>query len=153
MGGSVEYGRRYVRTRSLELDQKEGRSTFDGLGMLVDSLLPSQLPDVMHSMYDRMRGESQADAPLWMMINRMPANTSVVLHAGRMIACYECGHGIEVSCEDMTTLGVCRFGGTMTEQDLCSDSMSAHAIVDSVNGEMLYFSGNMIKPLPQMKVV
>lgn len=81
-------------------------------------------------------------APDWVPeVNGIPsvANTSIVQHAGRVLATVETSLPTEIS-DDLATVGALDFDGVLTS------SFTAHPQFDSVTGEMLFFGYDPLGP-------
>ncbi|MCA9623547.1 MAG: carotenoid oxygenase family protein [Myxococcales bacterium] len=75
------------------------------------------------------------------------ANTSVVHHAGKLLALLEIGLPYELSKSDLSTVGVYDFGGAL------NGSMTAHPKVDPVTGEMFFIGYDVLGPYLTSHVV
>lgn len=67
------------------------------------------------------------------------ANTSIVRHAGRILATVETSVPTEIG-QDLSTIGAFDFAGALTS------SFTAHPLTDSVTGEMLFFGYDPLGP-------
>ena len=74
------------------------------------------------------------------------ANTSLVVHDGRMLAIEETGLPYELDA-DLNTVGFYDFGGAV------DSPMCAHPKIDPNTGEMVFFGYDLIDPRARMRVV
>ncbi len=117
--GSASYRNRWIRSRGLEAEIRNGRAVYRGLSEL------SQWPD----------RELTGDAgPV-----KNPANTHIIRHAGHWLALWEGGVPTEVT-PDLETIGEYDFDGRLV------GSMTAHPRIDPRTGELLFFAYNLGKP-------
>ena len=75
-----------------------------------------------------------------------PANTSVLEHAGRILALNEVGFPYEIT-EDLQTVGRHDFGGSL------HTGMSAHGKVDPTTGELIFYGYAFAPPFLSVYVV
>jgi carotenoid cleavage dioxygenase len=109
-GGKVAYDIKYVRTVRYEAERKAGRSLFGNYRNPF-----TDLPEA--------RG-----------LDRTVANTTPIWHAGRLLMTKEDGHPYQVDPHTLETIGSFDFGGMLR-----SETMTAHARIDPVTGEMFFF--------------
>ena len=88
--------------------------------------------------FEQMQGDSLA-------ANR--ANTSLVEHAGKVLALYEVGQPFEISPDDLSTIGPYNFEGAL------QTAMSAHPKIDPVTGEMFFIGYAPFPPYLTLHVV
>ncbi|MEM7151911.1 MAG: carotenoid oxygenase family protein [Myxococcota bacterium] len=74
------------------------------------------------------------------------ANTSLVVHDGRLLAIEETGLPYELNA-DLATVGLHDFGGAV------SSPMCAHPKIDPTTGEMVFFGYDLIDPRARLRVV
>ena len=73
------------------------------------------------------------------------ANNGLKYHAGRLLATYESGSAYELALTpELTTTGLCDFGGTLGTNDFWLDNMTAHGKTCAETGEMMYIGYNLI---------
>jgi carotenoid cleavage dioxygenase-like enzyme len=112
--GKATYRNRWIRTEAFAAEQVANRTIWPGLMDRPD-------PDVP-------RG---AGSDGWL---KDSANTDLVFHNGYALALwYQCGLPYKIDPRTLETLGVERFGGKLER------AVSAHAKVDPVSGELLFF--------------
>ena len=122
--GRVSYRNRFVMTAGLRADRRAGRTIYGGL---MKPIKPDERfvpPDGDPSPFKNI------------------ANTSVVRHAGRILALYEGDLPYELGA-DLSTKGRHDFAGKV------HDAMTAHPKLDPATGEMLMFR---YKPRPPFLV-
>jgi carotenoid cleavage dioxygenase len=76
-----------------------------------------------------------------------PANTNIVVHAGRLLALCEAGLPHELDPHSLETLGPYDFGGKLV------GPMTAHPKLDPETGEMLFFGYGALPPFLRYHVV
>jgi carotenoid cleavage dioxygenase-like enzyme len=108
-GGEVRYENRWVRTTRYEYARRTGQSFPAGLGA------------------PRPEAEREAD-------DTGTANTSVIRHAGRVLALEEAHLPVAVDLATLATLGVETFDGGLVHR------FTAHPKVDPETGELLFFA-------------
>jgi carotenoid cleavage dioxygenase-like enzyme len=124
--GRASYRNRWIRSRGLEAELRQGRAVYPGLANVMDFPDPSLTGDA---------------GPV-----KNPANTHIVRHAGRWLALWEGGLPTEVT-PDLGTVGEHDFGGRL------QGSMTAHPRIDPVSGEMLIFGYSLFAPYLRYGVV
>jgi carotenoid cleavage dioxygenase len=122
-GGKARYRNRWVRTPEARAALAEAVSE-GGRG--------EQPDDSGGHLYDPQSGSV--------------ANTSVVRHAGRLLALVEVSLPTQVS-SDLSTLGPFDFDGRLT------GSFTAHPKIDPATGEMLFFGYGFTEPYVNLHVV
>lgn len=87
----------------------------------------------------RTFGDQKAGGPVGNLFqvptNANPANTSVILHDGNLLALWEGGHPWRLDPDSLETLGEEDFGGALKK----AHAFSAHPKFDPVSGEMFNF--------------
>lgn len=116
--GSAAYRNRYVRSSGLEAERRAGRALFGGLS----EFRPPD-PDVI--------------AEVGLIKNT--ANTSVIHHAGRLLALMEAAPPTELTAE-LDTIGEWDFAGQL------AGPMTAHPKVDPITGELCFFGYSPFPP-------
>jgi len=104
-GGRASYRNRWVRTKAFQLEKKRGRPLWTGR---------LERPQFDH-----------ADGP-----SKNTANTSVVRHAGRVLALQEQGEPYEIALPGLETRGPWTFARRLRH------AFGAHPKIDPVTGEM-----------------
>lgn len=117
--GKAGYANRWILTRGLQAEMKQGRSLYFGLGNL------SEFPD------PELVGEA---GPV-----KNPANTHIIRHAGRYLALWEGGPPTEVTA-DLGTRDLFTFDGKL------HGPMTAHPRLDPRTGEMFFFAYSPVAP-------
>lgn len=124
-GRRVAYANRFVRTREFVEEERQGRMLFRGFG--------TNLPGGLRRNFLRLRFKNAA-------------NTSVVLHAGRLLALWEGGLPHELDPETLGTRSRFDFGGRLRNdfsrfEGWLSPELpfSAHPKVDPKTGELWNF--------------
>lgn len=115
--GKASYRNRYVRTEAFEIEKQLGKAIWPGL---------MNLP--------------RFDGPHGIMMKNV-ANTSLVWHAGKLLALWEAGEPYIIDSSSLETLGSHTFGGKL------ESTFTAHPKVDPVTGEMTFFGCSFIMPL------
>ncbi len=114
-GGRVSYRNRFVATSGKVAEDAAGKRLYGGFAT---------------------RGPG---GPLSRFLHRKdrknPANTSVVLHAGKLLALCEAGRPYRLDAESLTTLGEDDMGGSLSPDA----TFSAHPKLDPDSGEMWNF--------------
>ena len=110
--GRASYRNRWVRSRGLAVEQRNGRAVYGGMSTI------AQLDPAVVREGGAMKNT---------------ANTNVVRHAGRILCLMEGGLPTEVT-PDLETVGEYDFGGKL------ASAFTAHPHVDGRTGEMLAFS-------------
>ena len=108
--GSVDYDIRYVRTARYEAERK-----------------------ARHALFGQYRNPF-TDDPSVAGVDRTVANTTPIWHAGRLFMTKEDGRAYEVNPHTLETIGSWDYYGALRSQ-----TMTAHARVDPVTGEMFFF--------------
>lgn len=119
--GRASYRNRFVVTAGLRADRRAGRTIYGGL---MHPIQPDRLYVPPDGDPDRFKNF---------------ANTSIVRHAGRILALYEGGLPYEIS-PSLETLGLYDFAGKL------SGAMTAHPKRDPKSGEMLMFRYSVSHP-------
>jgi carotenoid cleavage dioxygenase len=109
-GGRASYAIRYVRTERFVAEQEAGRALFGHYR------------------------QPYSDDPAAAGIDRTVANTTPIWHGGRLYMTKEDGRGYEIDPHTLETVGRWDYGGRLRSQ-----TMTAHARVDSVTGELFFF--------------
>lgn len=126
--GKVTYRNRWIRTESFLAEQAAGRALWPGL---------LDRPDA-----DAPKG---AGSDGWL---KDTANTDVLYHHGRALALfYQCGLPYALDPRTLRTHGVENFGGELRR------GVSAHAKVDPVTNELLFFDYSTTEPFMTYNVV
>jgi len=118
--GKASYRNGYIRTDGFKVEQTQSKAIWPGL---------LNLP--------------RFDTPYGLMMKNT-ANTSCVLHAGKLLALWEAGAPYEIRLPDLKTVGVYTFNDKLTS------TFTAHPKVDPVTGEMIVFGFAPIAP-PYLK--
>ena len=116
--GATRYSNRWIRSAGLDAEEAAGHSLFGGLS---EFRLPP--PEVM-----------AVAGPM-----KNTANTSLVRHAGRVLALMEGCKPTEIT-ESLDTIGEYDFAGAL------SGPMTAHPKVDPRTGEMVFFGVSPVAP-------
>ncbi len=124
-GGRVSYRNRWVRTARFQLERAAGEALFGGLADLSASD-----PRVAQAM-----------------TSPNAANTSIVWHAGRLLALWEGGPPHALDPRTLDTLGPYDFAGRL------AGAMTAHPKLDPESGEMLFFGYGFAPPFLRYHVV
>ncbi len=114
--GKASYRNRYVQTEGSLLEQRERTAIWPGL---------MNLP--------------RFDGPHGILMKNV-ANTSVVLHAGKLLALWEAGEPYEMQLPNLETVGPYTFGGQL------KSTFTAHPKIDPVTGEMMFFGCSFVIP-------
>jgi len=117
--GTARYRNRWVQTKGLQAELREGRSLYGGMA---EFTLPD--PDLL--------------AEVGMVKNL--ANTNIIRHAGRLFALWEAGHPTEMAAADLSTIGETDLGGAL------AGPMTAHPKVDPDTGALCFFGVNGFAP-------
>jgi carotenoid cleavage dioxygenase-like enzyme len=126
--GKAVYRNRWIRTEGFTAEQNAQRSIWPGLMDRPDPSVP--------------RG---AGSDGWL---KDTANTDIVFHNGYALALwYQCGLPYKINARTLDTLGIERFRGALKR------TVSAHAKVDPVTGEMLFFDYATTAPFMTYNVV
>ncbi len=126
--GKTTYRNRWIRTEGFAAEQNSQRSIWPGLMDRPD-------PTVPHG----------AGSDGWL---KDSANTDLVFHNGYALALwYQCGLPYKLDPHTLETLGVERFGGKLER------AVSAHAKVDPITGELLFFDYATTRPFMTYNVV
>ncbi len=126
--GRAVYRNRWLRTAGFEAEQAAGRALWPGLMGRPDSSAP--------------RGGGSDG---WL---KDTANTDIVFHNGFALALwYQCGLPYRLDPLTLETRGIEKFGGGLRR------TVSAHAKVDPVTGELLFFDYATRPPLMTYNVV
>jgi carotenoid cleavage dioxygenase len=124
-GGKASYRNRYVRTAGFEEEKRAGKSLYEGLMGMPDFLKMAQ-------------GEPGY---------KNAANTALVWHNGKLLALWEGGAPHEIRVPDLSTVGLCNFGGQLKHP------FTAHPKVDVATGEMHFFGYGAGKPFVRYSVL
>jgi carotenoid cleavage dioxygenase len=122
-GGKAHYRNRFVRTAKFQLERAAGEALFGGLADM--------------SKTDPRVGTTAFN----------PANTNIVVHAGKLLALCEPGLPHELDPHTLETVGPYDFGGKLV------GPMTAHPKMDPETGEMLFFGYSPIPPFLRYHVV
>lgn len=126
--GRATYRNRWIRTEGFRAEQNAGRALWPGL---------MDRPD--------MNAPKGAGSDGWL---KDTANTDVVFHNGYALALwYQCGLPYKVDARTLETIGVETFRGGLKR------TVSAHAKVDPVTGELLFFDYSTAAPYLTYNVV
>lgn len=126
--GRATYRNRWIRTVGFDAERAAGRALWAGLMERPD-------PTVPHG--------SGSDGFL-----KDTANTDILFHRGYALALwYQCGLPYRLDPHTLETLGVENFGGGLRR------AVSAHAKVDPITNEMLFFDYATREPLLTYNVV
>lgn len=134
--GRVTYRNRYVRTREFEEEARSQRMLYRGFG--------TNLPGGFARNALRMRFKNAA-------------NTSVILHGGRLLALWEAGVPHALDPESLRTIGRFDYDGALRNHDWATrwinDELpfSAHPKVDPETGELWNF-GLQIGPRTKLQI-
>lgn len=120
-GGRATYRNRWVDTLGLQLEREAGRNLFGGLNNFT-------FPE--GDLFEKMGGPF-----------KNAANTSIIRHAGKVLALWEGGHPHELNIDDLSTVGMWDFDGKLV------DAMTAHPHIDAHTGEMLFFGYDQMNGL------
>lgn len=114
--GRASYRNRWVRTPRWLAEHDAGRALYGGFGQ-------------------RLAGtpENLTDGGV--------ANTSIIFHAGRLLALEEAHPPTEIEPGTLATRGYCNYGGGI------SGPFTAHPKIDPVTGEMVFFGYDAAGPL------
>lgn len=112
--GRVRYRNRWVRTEQFKLERAAGRRLFS-------SAFGGEMPDA--SVANKQRNV---------------ANTNIVFHGGKLLACEEGNPPVAMDAANLDTAGSWTFDGRY------AGPMTAHPKIDDKTGEMLFF-GYMAK--------
>jgi all-trans-8'-apo-beta-carotenal 15,15'-oxygenase len=133
--GGVHYRNRYVQTQERVAEARAGRMLYRGFG--------TNLPGGLWRNALRMRFKNAA-------------NTSVVVHGGRLLALWEAGLPHALDPNDLSTLGRWDFDGELRKAGSWlsrwvggETPFSAHPKVDSRTGELHNF-GLLVGPRPEL---
>ena len=160
----ASYGRKYVRTRGFEQEERQGAALYTGLrdiNPIWDVLIPRLVKKVSEW--------RNPDSPFWVIQSKNTANNGVKYHAGKLLATYESGSAYELELgRDLRTKGLCDFNQTLGTVDYWQvyfnyfrmgncydddimffklnrlDNMTAHGKTCPVTGEMVYIGYNLI---------
>lgn len=117
--GKASYCNRYVRTRGFAIERDAGGAIWTGF------LEPPRM-----------------DNPYGPVKNT--ANTSLVWHAGQLLALWEGGEPHAIKLPQLKTIGSYDYNGQLTS------AFTAHPKVDAVTGEMMFFGYSLAEP-PYLK--
>jgi carotenoid cleavage dioxygenase len=121
--GKASYRNRYVQTDGWKEEGKAGKALWGSL---------MEVPDVKRI----LEGKPFKNA----------ANTALVWHHGKLLALWEGGEPTVIKVPGLETLGLETFGGKLKH------AFTAHPKVDPLNGEMLFFGYQPIKPYVQFSI-
>lgn len=124
-GGAVTYRNRFVRTTYFEKERSAGKMLYGGFATKSPVGFPRNL----------LRGMKN------------PANTNVVPHAGRLLACWEGGRPWSLDPETLATRGEESFGATLPKGSF----FSAHPHRDPRTGAVINV-GSLMGPKPGVRV-
>ncbi|MEU9705578.1 carotenoid oxygenase family protein [Streptomyces sp. NPDC047981] len=133
---------RYVRTGPNPRPGDDSGHVFTGHGMLHGVRLRGGRAEWYRNRWVRtnrfagspfLRADGRPD------LSAVTANTSVISHAGKLLALVESGLPYEFTPE-LETVGPCDFGGRLTT------AMTAHPKEDPVTGELLFFGYSPVMP-------
>jgi len=116
--GRASYRNRWVRTPKWQAEHDAGRALFGGFG-----------------------GRKLPDAPPTSCTDTGVANTSIIFHAGRLLALEEGHLPTEIEPGTLNRRGYCDYDGGIT------GPFTAHPKIDPVTGEMVFFGYNAAGPL------
>ena len=109
----ASYGRKYVRTRGFEQEERQGSALYTGLrdiNPIWDVLIPRLVKKISEW--------RNPDSPFWVIQSKNTANNGVKYHAGRLLATYESGSAYELELgRDLRTKGLCDFNQTLGTVD------------------------------------
>ena len=117
-GGRASYQNRFVESKGLMIERREGAALFGGLS---EFRMPPE--------------ELLVEAGMM----KNTANTNIVRHANRLLALMEAGKPIEMS-KELATLGEWDFAGSLI------GPMTAHPKEDPETGELLFFGYSPFPP-------
>jgi carotenoid cleavage dioxygenase len=132
--GRADYRNRWVRTPRFLAERAAGRALLGGLQDLAGS-------------------DPSAEG-----LSRCAANTSVVWHAGRLLALWEAGLPTEIDPASLETRGAFDFEGRLVVRrnpelaaalgvsEVEPGSMTAHPRIDPTTGELLFFGYGALPP-------
>ena len=127
--GEVSYRNRWIRSKALEIEMREGKAVYPGLG----DVLNYPAPEIV---------EEGGFA-------RNPANTHIIRHSGKYYALWEGGLPTELTA-DLETVGTTDYDGAIPG---FIPAMSAHPRLDPRTGEMLTFRYSPLAPYIQYYVI
>ncbi|MEV5711429.1 carotenoid oxygenase family protein [Actinoallomurus sp. NPDC052274] len=132
---------RYFRNGPNPLPGRDPGHWFGGDGMLHGVRLRDGRAEWYRNRWVRTRKLEGARfvGPEGVDLTATPANTSVIRHAGRIMALVEVGLPYEMTPE-LDTVGPCDFGGRLTT------AMTAHPKEDPVTGELHFFGYGFAPP-------
>jgi carotenoid cleavage dioxygenase len=126
--GKAMYRNRWVRTEAFVAEQEAKRALWPGLMDRPDPNAPKG-----------------AGSDAWL---KDSANTDLVFHNGYALALwYQCGLPYKLDPRTLETIGIERFGGKLAR------AVSAHAKVDPILGELMFFDYATKPPLMTYSVV
>src|SRR5713226_7478066 len=126
--GKATYRNRWIRTEGFLAEQKAHRAIWPGLMDRPDPSVPAG-----------------AGSDGWL---KDTGNTDILFHNGNALALwYQCGLPYKLNARTLETLGVEDFGGQLKR------TISAHAKVDPVSGELLFFDYSTKPPYLTYNVV
>ena len=109
----ASYGRKYVRTRGFEQEERQGAALYTGLrdiNPIWDVLIPRLVKKIAEW--------RNPDSPFWVIQSKNTANNGVKYHAGKLLATYESGSAYELELgRDLRTKGLCDFNQTLGTVD------------------------------------
>ncbi|MEV5750364.1 carotenoid oxygenase family protein [Actinoallomurus sp. NPDC052308] len=132
---------RYFRNGPNPLPGRDPGHWFGGDGMLHGVRLRDGRAEWYRNRWVRTRKleGTRFVGPEGVDLTATPANTSVIRHAGRIMALVEVGLPYEMTPE-LDTVGPCDFGGRLTT------AMTAHPKEDPVTGELHFFGYGFVPP-------
>ncbi|MEO8181734.1 MAG: carotenoid oxygenase family protein [Deltaproteobacteria bacterium] len=123
--GRASFRNRWIRTRRFLLEQRAGRSLFDGFGNYVGGeALEAASPETQ----------------LAVLSGQNTANTNILSHGSSLLALSEAGLPYQVDGRSLETVGPFDFGRTLKR------SMTGHPKIDPHSGNLLGFSYGMSAP-------
>ncbi|WP_261558250.1 carotenoid oxygenase family protein [Frankia tisae] len=132
---------RYFRNGPNPLPGEDPGHWFTGAGMIHGIRLRDGRAEWYRNRWVRTRQLAGAPfvGPAGFDLTAVPANTSVIRHASRILALVENGLPYELTPE-LETTGPCDFGGRLTT------AMTAHPKRDPLTGDLLFFGYGMAPP-------
>lgn len=132
---------RYFRNGPNPLPGQDPGHWFTGHGMVHGVRLRDGRAEWYRNRWVRTRALDGAPyvGPNGVDLTAVKANTSVIRHAGRILALIEAGLPYELTPE-LDTIGPCDFGGRLTT------AMTAHPKDDPVTGELHFFGYGFARP-------
>jgi len=119
---TLRYRNRYVRTERLALDAEKGRSSAP-----IGEMMKGDPRSYMELTYRPENDEADYE------LLRGTANTSVIHHAGHLLALHECDHAYGMDVQTLETKGRFSYGGKLKHR------FTAHPKQDPVTKELIFF--------------